>query len=649
MMETLTPLSRRWLMTVLTAVLVPHLLKLPWWLALFTVMVLGLGWGRSFIAFPKLPRFVKYLLLLLALVGFFATFGFPAGRSSGSALLVLMVALKPLEIEYRKNARHLLLLTYFLVAAYFFSHQEIAAALWLFFAVFLVTSAFTALELEVGAFLSRRILTPSLILLSASLPVALVLFFLFPRLSGPLWSFPEERRVAVTGIPNELEMGGISRLVRSSKVALRAEFDGPLPSPEKLYWRGPVFSLFDGRTWRRRQKPTLVSKLDYVTSSPLQFYTVTLEAHHKSWLPALDPPFSPPAGASFSTAQEVLLTRPLHQVYRYRMATAATYQWFEKDLPRASERLISQTAALRNPRTVELARSWAEAELTDEELVERLLDLFRQDQFRYTLEPPPVSGPGPVDGFLFQTQAGFCEHYAGSAAFLLRAAGLPARVVAGYLGGERHPLGGYLIVRQYNAHAWVEVQIKDKGWVRVDPTAAVAPERVELGIAAAFPYSDAFFRLREGGGLGWLRKLGQYRDLAEFYWNYWVLGYGPKLQNLLLGRFGLGMHNLNMWILALIGLPFLALFLGVGILNFTALEKVPPEVKIYRSYCRRWARRGQLRKLSETPTAYALHLARAHPSEAQKAIEIAIIYLKLRYGKKKDSSAQLKRLRLLCR
>ena len=171
-----------------------------------------------------------------------------------------MAAFKPLEIEQRKNARHLLLLTCFLVAAYFFLHQEIAAALWLFFAVFLITTALTALELDDEAFLSRRHLTPSLILLSAFLLVALVLFLLFLRLPGPLWSFPEERRVAVTGLPNELEMGGISRLVRSSKVALLAEFDGPLPPPEKLYWRGPVFSLFDGRIWRRFEKSSVIAK-----------------------------------------------------------------------------------------------------------------------------------------------------------------------------------------------------------------------------------------------------------------------------------------------------------------------------------------------------------------------------------------------------
>ena len=384
----------------------------------------------------------------------------------------------------------------------------------------------------------------------------------------------------------------------------------------------------------------------------MQSYTVTLEAHHQPWLLVLDPPFSAPAGTSFSTALEVLLKRPLHQVYRYQMTTAETFKWSDKWLENSrlvdSERLVSQTAISRNPRSFELARSWAAAGLDDEALVEKLLNLFRQDPFRYTLEPPLLGGSGPVDEFLFQTKTGFCEHYAGSAAFLLRANGLRAWVVGGYLGGERHPLGGYLIVRQYNAYAWIEVQIKDQGWVRIDPTAAVAPERVEIGIAAAFPESDAFFTLREGAGFGWLRKLGQYWDLAEFYWNYWVLGYGPKLQNLFLGRFGLGMHNLNMWIAALIGLPFLALSLGLGILKLAVLEKVPPEVKLYRRYCRRWARRGQPRKLSETPIAYAQRLIRVSPQEAQKTVAIAALYLNLRYGKKRDVAAQLKRLRSLC-
>ncbi|MEA3334043.1 MAG: transglutaminaseTgpA domain-containing protein, partial [Pseudomonadota bacterium] len=390
-----------------------------------------------------------------------------------------------------------------------------------------------------------------------------------------------------------------------------------------------------------------------VPHTPLQSYTVTLEAHHQPWLLVLDPPFSAPAGTSFSTALEVLLKRPLHQVYRYRMTTAETFKRSDAGPENIglidSESGLSQVAIMRNPRSFELGRSWAAVGLNDEALVEKLLDLFRQAPFRYILEPPSLGGSGPVDEFLFQTKAGFCEHYAGSAAFLLRAAGLRARVVGGYLGGERHPLGGYLIVRQYNAHAWIEVQIRDQGWVRIDPTAAVAPERVEIGIAAAFPESDAFFTLRKGVGFGWLRKLGQYRDLAEFYWNYWVLGYGPKLQNLFLGRFGLGLHNLNMWIAALIGLPFLALALGVGILKIITLEKVPPEVKLYRRYCRGWARRGQPRKLSETPTAYAQRLARIFPLEAQKTAAIAAHYLELRYGKNINAAAQLKRLRSMCR
>ena len=218
--------------------------------------------------------------------------------------------------------------------------------------------------------------------------------------------------------------------------------------------------------------------------------------------------------------------------------------------------------------------------------------------------------------------------------------------MAGYLGGELHPLGGYLVVRQYCAHAWIEVLVRDKGWIRIDPTAAVAPERVEIGIAAAFPDGGVSFGLWLESDVGWLRKVGQYRDLAEFYWNYWILGYGPKLQNLFLVR--LGLHKLNMWIAALIGLPFLAVFLGLGILKLSAFEKVPPEVKLYRRYCRWWARRGQTHEPSETPTAYAQRLARTFPDEAQRAEEIAGLYLELRYGEKRDFSDKLKRLRWLC-
>ncbi|MBN2808730.1 MAG: DUF3488 domain-containing transglutaminase family protein [Deltaproteobacteria bacterium] len=645
-MEGITPLARRWLMTALSAVLLPHLLVLPGWLALFTLLVLGLGWGHSLAFLPRLPRLLKYLLFLLALLGFFVTFGFPAGRTSGSALLVLMAALKPLEIEERKSARQLLLVAYFLVAAYFYAQQGMAAVGWLFFAVFLVTVALTALEEVDGRFLSRRLLLPASILLSASLPLALVLFFLFPRLPGPLWSFPEERRMAVTGLPDELTMGSISRLVRSSRVALRAEFAGPLPSQAELYWRGPVFSQFDGRIWRRAQTTELVTRLALTPLTPLQSYTVTLEAHHQPWLLALDPPFAVPAGASFSAAGEVLLKRPLHQVYRYQMARAERFRWPATARPTAAGR-FNQMAGLRNPRSCELARSWAAAGLSGELLLEEILNLFRQAPFRYTLDPPELSASAPVDDFLFRTRAGFCEHYAGAAAFLLQAAGLQARVVAGYLGGEIHPLGGYLVVRQYSAHAWVEVCLKNRGWLRVDPTAAVAPERVDVGLGAVFPENEGFFSWRENSDPGILQKFRQYQDLAAFYWNYWVLGYGPQLQNLLLGR--LGLRQLKLWIAALIGLPLTALILGIALVRFVGCERLPAEVRLYRRYCQGWGRRGLPRQPGETPSAYARRLARAFPAEASGAAAVAALYLQLRYGRDQASASQLRHLRNLCR
>lgn len=634
-------IPRWWLILPLAMILLPHLRHLPASFLFPVVAGLLLGAYDGSYRSSRLFRYLKYLLLAASLLLYFVTFGLPAGRSSGAALLVLMAALKPMEVETRASARRLLLMSWFLTAAAFYIDQDLPVAVWLGLAVFLAFLVFARLQpgaSELGWKLLWRPLSQAFL---AALPLALVLFFLFPRLPGPLWSFPEERRVAVTGLPDELEMGGISELLRSAEVAMRVEFSGDFPPPAELYWRGPVFTRFDGRTWRRaalaagRRPPPAEPRGETITA------TATLEPHQQKWLLLLDPPLRAPAESEFSVTREALLARPLDRLRRYRSAACRELFYPSADQPSVQ---LSQLAIDRNPRAWELARGWFRQGLDNEKILAAALDYLRRYDFVYTLNPPPPRVSGPVDDFLFYGRAGFCEHFAGSLAFLLQSAGIPARVVAGYQGGETHPSGRYLVVRQYHAHAWVEYWLAGRGWERLDPTAVVAPRRVSEGLAAVFPEKMVFM----GSGQGvWRRALARYRDLAEFYWNYWVLGYGPKLQLRLLRNFGLG--PLKYWLAALVALPLLAAVLGCVLLIRLGGEKLAPELKLYRAYCRRLARFASPRRPAETARSYAGRLARDFPAEAKNLLVIAELYQELRFGPGRGRPEKIRLLRRLCR
>jgi transglutaminase-like putative cysteine protease len=499
-----------------------------------------------------------------------------------------------------------------------------------------VATTATLVRLALPGIAGRRALRIALVLLLQALPLMLVLHLLFPRLQGSLWGLPRDALAGRTGLSAEMQPGTINRLSRSDDVAFRAYFPEAVPTPAERYWRVLVLTRTDGRTWTRAGG--LRATRGYEPEGPALPYSLAIEPSGQPWIPALEMPGAWPEDVASSrdatlTAAQPVETRQILELTSYTRYRALAIDDEERrgtlELPRTSARVETLARSLRAGRS-------------DSETANAVLAYFRNEQFFYTLEPP-LLGPDPTDEFLFDTRRGFCEHYAAAFVVLMRAAGLPARVVTGYQGGEFNPGNRSIIVRQSDAHAWAEVWLAGRGWSRVDPTAAVAPERIDYGAdglrrllaRGARPGSAAAGALQ----LDWLEELRRDSrlalDTAQSAWQRWVLGYDAGRQRELLARLGFGdVHGAR-----LIGL--LALLVAAVIAVYVVVTRPhPPPVdavqRLYLVVCRRLERAGWARAAHEGPADFFARVGRARPDLSQDLPELADHYLRLRYGRRSD-------------
>lgn len=631
------------LLLALALAVAPHVPRLPLWLSAFVV---GVGLWRWYLALsgsPLPPRPLLYALTAVGVAGTALHFGTLVGRSGGVALLIVLVALKLLESRTKRDAALLVFLGYALVITEFLYDQSIPVAAYSVLPVAALTTALVGLAHASDAQELRAHLKIAVTLLLQSLPIAVMLFVFFPRIANPLWSVPQETATGVSGLSETLSPGDLSRLSLSDAVAFRVDFRGEAPPPSRMYWRGPVLWHFDGRTWSTplslKQRQTTLEPLDQGIT-----YTVTLEPHHQRWLFALELPVTLPEKSILTWDHQLLATTPVRARLRYEVKSHLRYRAHRDASPWEIAAAL-QLPPTGNPRARALAEQWRQALADPRAVIQRALEYFRSEGFFYTLQPPLLSEEA-IDDFLFNTRRGFCEHYASSFAFLMRAAGIPARVVTGYQGGELNPIGNYLIVRQADAHAWAEVWLADTGWMRVDPTAAVSPARIERGIASAAPAGEPLPLLMRAGD-GWLRQMRLAWDAAANAWNLWVLGYTEQRQRDLLSRIG---FNAPSWQSMAVALVFSTAVL-IGALALAMWWRRPerrpdPVQRLYRRFCQRLARRGLPRRREEGPHDYAARVAAARPELAPQVESISRLYIALRYGDERDPRS-LKRLREL--
>ena len=557
-----------------------------------------------------------------ALAGVHTAYGTVLDQAPGTALLALGAALKLAELRGRRDAVLAPLLAFVLVAVGLAHDPELPRPLLALPALWLAVAALAGIAAP--GLHPRRALARAGRLLIEALPLALVLFLLFPRLGAPLWDHGGH---GATGLAETLELGRIAELARSDAVALRVRFEGAPPPPRARYWRAAVFEATDGRRWweaagARPEPPPRPA------GAPVVQRVVLLPSGGR-WLPALDRPGPPPAGARPGPGGTLRWPHRIERVLTYRVRSWPRHR---TAMP-TGEPLARNLALPRRlaPGVVALARRLRAEGGDPAGIVAAALAWYRAQGFVYTLRPGRPRGD-PVTDFLFRSRRGFCEHFAASFALLMRAAGVPARIVTGYLGGEWNPLTGELVVRRADAHAWVEVALPGRGWVRVDPTVAAAPLRLEQGIdpTAADAAGVRFLPRKTGGPLAAAARLW---DAAAAAWTYWVLGYGPRMQEALLARLGLaaGPSPWRTLALLLAGAGTLALVLAAAWALRRPRERDPARAAWAR-FRARLARRGVPARPSDAPWAYARRAAAACPAQAGEIRRIAALYVAARYG-----------------
>jgi transglutaminase-like putative cysteine protease len=434
----------------------------------------------------------------------------------------------------------------------------------------------------------------------------------------------------MTGLSDSMTPGNISKLIQSEAVAFRVQFEGEPPPVARMYWRGPVLWNFDGRTWKMPEFSP-AARPNYEQSARPVRYAVTVEPHGKHWLFSLDVPANVPPGAGLRHDLQIRSVRPVDARLRYEMTSFLDYR-FGESLPATYRNLALEFDPERNPRTVAMGRQWASETSDPEQVVGRALDFFNR-QFVYTLEPPLLATEHPYDEFLFTTKRGFCEHYSGSFALLMRAAGVPARVVTGYQGGELNPFNKEVIVRQADAHAWVEVWLAGRGWVRLDPTSIVSPVRVEGGVNAALGPIGVLPSLIAADRLHVLANLRFAWETLNSHWNQWVLGYNQERQRHLLGRLGIDdvdWKSLALWLG--IGSLVVGGLVGLGLVLRDLPRRRDAVVVAWDRYCAKLAAQGITRAPHEGPADYLARVAAARPDLAEEARAITERYIAARYG-----------------
>ncbi|MBN1379388.1 MAG: DUF3488 domain-containing transglutaminase family protein [Gammaproteobacteria bacterium] len=630
---------------------VPHVTRLPVWMTLFASTTLL--YKLASIRYPKLalPKTIIVILGFIVAASVSLHYSTIFGRDAGVCLLIGMLFIKLLETRQYRDAMIMIALSYFVILTNLLYTQSIPTALYMLLVVFVITVALITVNSSAGVVSWREKLRIALPLTLLALPLMALLFVLFPRIPGPIWGLPQDVYAPRTGMSDTMSPGTISQLALSDEVVFRVSFTDKIPSKQQLYWRALVLTDYDGRTWRAANSSDKSSAHLLINGSATE-YTVTLEPHQQRWLFALDMPVmdirnKPPAGLNMNINSAALLfaSHPIVSLSQYRINSYTRY--LLSPVLSNSERDQNLRLPAYNPRSARLSQSWRAEGLNSQQIVAKALKLFH-DEFTYTLRPP-ILGQNIVDEFLFDTRRGFCEHFAGSFVVLMRAAGIPARVVTGYQGGELNPIGDYMLVRQADAHAWAEVWLVDQGWVRIDPTSAVSPLRIERGLDQAIPVRDnPRFLLRNNSQL--IAKLGLLWDSVNNRWNGWVLGYGPEMQNLFLKY--LGIQNTAAYNLVLILTILLAMALAV--IAVISLRKRRPEQpdyaqQIYLQLCKKLAKAGLQKKHYEGASTFLAHIHNSSPDLAGQLKPVFNLYIDLHYRPHVGAAADTKKFKQMVR
>ena len=577
-------------------------------------------------------RWIKVLLVVASAIGVGVSGQNVFSLETATGLLIVAFALKLVEMKSRRDAYLVIHLCYFIIAAEFLFDQSIGIALYGAVAMVFVTAAFVGLhQLQTRVRASTSLRTAAVLVMQA-VPLMLVLFLFFPRIA-PLWSVPLPGGTR-TGISDHIAPGDIAALTRSDAIAFRAVFDGPVPVSHDRYWRGLVYSKFMRGIWSVGGVPNAPENQPARPNSPSEYlpahsgisplsYQVLLEPTQSNWLFALDVAMPVTHGTALTRDFRLIASDPVHTLFRYR-AEAYPAAVTDVELPGWLRDRETQLPESDNARTVAFARELASRSKTPEDFLAAVLRYIRTEPFFYTLNPPLLGDADSIDAFWFDSRRGFCSHYAGALVYLARAVGIPARMIGGYQGGDINPVTGHLVVRQFDAHAWAEVWLDGRGWVRMDPTAAVAPARIESGLDAALSETDrAVLSAITGSrfaGIPGLKDILYVFESIQHRWNLRVVGYDTDMQTRYLSDLLGEVTPTRVGVVMLLGG---GVSLGLVALSlFWRRRSVAdhPAQRAFRRFAQRLGRIGLARLPDETPGHF---LARVNTVRKRAPAEIA--------------------------
>lgn len=556
------------------------------------------------------------------------------GREPGSALASGLLVLKLTESEGPRDARVGAAFACFLLMAALLFDQSMIATFVVALGLLPALTTWRSLEpTQVSTSLVRQGI-PALGLLVASLPLALFAFMLLPRLSSPIWG-TSNQQAARSGLSDHMSPGNFTELLTDDSAAMRVSFDDSPPPSNQRYFRTFVLWDYDGRDWTRLKLPS--DAPIPVDAGGSVGYRISLEPSHQRVLPMLDVPVQTPSDAQTHPDGEVFADKPIDNAREYTARSALHYQ-LQPNLDTATRIRALQLPADFDPRAHALAEQWRQRYGRDNTaIIQAALAMFHNDGFSYTLLPAPL-GRDAVDDFLFNTREGFCEHYASAFTVLMRAAGIPSRVVTGYQGGYWNSIGQYLLVRNSDAHAWSEVWLEGRGWVRVDPTAAVRPTRISQGAASAAGSQLPWYES------GMVESARNQWDIVNRWWNQSVIGFDALRQRGLLTPFGIRETDSDMLIKLLI--ICMAVFGAVGL--SWALWPRPegdPALAALRALERKLTHAGIDRGRSEGPQHFLRRAMRALPGQRAELDYLMRCYIELRYVTVEPSTESLRTFR----
>jgi len=612
--------------------MLPHIGGMPPWVLIFGGITAAVRFGLAAGGRDAPPVLLRTLIAVAAIALLFVQFHTFNGITAGTALLGLVAGLKLLETRTRRDVCVMVLLIYFLsldallVGSSFWLLAYLVGVCWLTTATLLrLTVA------EPGPQWRSSLRYAGRILLHA-IPLAALLWLFFPRLTEPLWRLGENDQGASSGIGDTLNPGDLSDLALSDEIAFRVHFFGAIPTAEQRYWRGPVLDQFDGRVWRRDDRET-PAEPDLRTEGPEYRYRISLEAYPHAWIFALDWPTAWDAPEAKLTPDGMLIGPRSMTGGLEMIASSRPRRHDAEPLSEAASRRETALPPAANPRTAALARTLHREHPGERDFVTSVLEMVHREDFFYTLAPPPLESKDPIDEFLFDTKRGFCGHYASAFAVIMRAAGIPARIVTGYHGGTYNRYSDYWILRQSDAHAWVEIWIDGQGWQRIDPTSAIDVRRIDRSLReeqAAISLANVNLQ----AALPWFAALRMRADALRQLWHERIVRYNQDSQQSLLSA----LHIPNPDAEKLVFVLGATLAVALGWLTWQVRRELQPQPRdplrrAYAQLCAKLARLGLPRAAHEGAEAYANRVADRRPELGVAVSALCRGYNELRYGR----------------